>query len=699
MKKILFLFSNFICLFGYSQMESTANKISSIAPLWGDYYSINGNNKKAIQMYALAKDKLSAKQKRAYSTALHYEGDTTLAVSIMKPLVESEAASVWDLYAYAVLFDPQHEQYQKYMKKAANRPLDSSSKNYSDSIMSSYVLQNLSLNTAKSEFGALLMEPKDEVMFYLGPQKKQLKKKLAPNQVYNLYKSKIDLDNLTVSEAEELNLEFNSIFQDGPMAIDLTKGMLYLTRSSQILTKNEKVQLDLYQVPYKAFSTIPPTPLSINVEGYSTLHPTVSKDGKRLYFASDRPGGYGGMDLYFVSLDKGINSENIVNLGPEINTIGDEVFPYSYSNNALFYASNKNSAKKLDIKMAVNPVANRWQNISLGYPFNSEGDDFAFSINENSQIGLLSSNRSGGKGSDDIYAFKFSPNIKGVNDHYSIPPKDTLVVGFNTVLENDLNQLLIEDPLVSIVPLEVELARNTLQGEIHLNKNGSFWYVPKKQPIAKDSFSYRIKSPYDTSSEITVHLTPEKSKYNGVLKPIYYKTDQSNIAPQFKPQLDSLIIAMNKYPELKVEISSFADCRGSSQYNLKLSRKRKEKVLEYIRPQISNPNRIFGNEFGENQVSQNKNYGYALVVASFQELKNATAFLKNQSTIKEKAVIAAVDSYYRIHLGEFDYFTEAKKALEKLKGKGIEAWISKNVCSDEETQNQSDRKTTFKIIE
>lgn len=698
MKKISYIILSFSCFLGFPQMESADKKINPTTLQWGDYYSINGNNKQAIQFYTLAKDFLSLKQKRAFAKALNNEGNPKQIISIIKPFLNSKDATALDLYAFASLFDSENEQYQKYFKKAEMMSLDMRFKNYSDSIVSTYRLQNLNLNTKESEFGVFFLAPNDQVLFYLGPQMKQPKKKLATSQVYNLYKSKIDIETLTVSDAKELDLEFNSIYQDGPISLDPVKGMIYLTRSSQILTKNKKIQLDLYKVPYETFSKTPPTPLSINLKGYSTLHPTVSKDGKRLYFSSDRPGGYGGMDLYFVSLEEDDTAKDIVNLGPEINTSSDEVFPFSYSNEILFYASNNNSSKKLDIKMAVNQVANRWENVSLGHPFNSEEDDFAFSIDANSQIGFLSSNRLGGKGSDDIYAFKFSPHLKGLKDEYTIPSKDTLIVGFNTVLKNDLNQMYAEDPLVSIVPLEVELSRNVSKGKLHLNKNGSFWYVPNTQPAEQDSFSYRVKSAFDSSKEIMVHLTPEKTFFNDDLKPIYYKHDQFNIEPQFKPQLDSLIIRLNNYPELKVEISSYADCRGSSQYNLKLSRKRKEKVLEYIRPQISNPDRIFGKEYGENQDSQKRNYEYAIVIASFKKLKNATQFLKNQPDISDRAVIATKDEYYRIHLGEFDYYTDATKALKKLNESGIEAWISKNECGVEIDQNQLARKTTFKII-
>jgi Tol biopolymer transport system component len=103
----------------------------------------------------------------------------------------------------------------------------------------------------------------------------------------------------------ELDLRFNSKYQDGPLSFDYQRESLFLTRSSNKLDKNNKIQLDLFQLPFEEIEKKIPSPLSINVDGYSTLHPSISPDGKRLYFASDRPGGFGGMDLYFVTLEKG----------------------------------------------------------------------------------------------------------------------------------------------------------------------------------------------------------------------------------------------------------------------------------------------------------------------------------------------------------------------------------------------------------
>ena len=250
------------------------------------------------------------------------------------------------------------------------------------------------------------------------------------------------------------------------LALDRINKILYLTRSSNKIDKNKEVQLDLYQLPFEDIEKKMPIPLSINIDGYSTLHPSVSPDGKRLYFASDRPNGFGGMDLYYVALEKGVISGQIQNLGKDINTSEDEVFPFLYDNDILFYSS-RSTNKKLKLMIALNRFANRWESKVLEKPFNSEGDDFSLSINKKYKTGFISSNRKGGKGDDDIYSFKFIPNLKGENDKYEFKKNDTLVVGFNNVLKNDLDLMFSEDPLIEIIPLEAKLVQGTSKGNFN----------------------------------------------------------------------------------------------------------------------------------------------------------------------------------------------------------------------------------------
>ena len=699
MKNIFIFLFTLICFFGKSQTSSTISKSNKNenSLKWGDYYSINGEEEKAIKYYSINESNLSSKQRRAFSISLQNRGYLARAAQVLEPLLETKEVSIIDYYNYASLIPENKKLSDEYIEKASKLTFDSNFKTDQKSVETSYKLKNLSINSEKSEFGAVLLNLDNPTLYYLGNQKQRVKRLTAPNQVYNIYKGILNLDSLNLEMVTELDLRFNSKYQDGPLSFDYQRESLFLTRSSNKLDKNNKIQLDLFQLPFEEIEKKIPSPLSINVDGYSTLHPSISPDGKRLYFASDRPGGFGGMDLYFVPLEKGVVTGEVTNLGPDINTSEDEVFPFLYENDILFYSS-RTTEKRLSIMLAINRIWNRWESKLLQKPFNSDGDNFSFSIVKKYKIGFLTSNRIGGKGDDDIYAFDFITNLKGEKDNYNFRRKDTLVVGFNSVLKNDLSLMLTEDPLIEIVPLEVKLIDETLKGDLNFNTNGSFWYVPDQDEKGKDSFTYQIIGADNNSENIIVELIPEKIDFNGVFRPIYYKYDKYNLETDYKPRLDSLVIKLNEYPDLNVEIASFADCRGSSEYNLKLTEERNQTILNYLRPKISNPERVIAIAYGESKVENNPGYEYAIVISSFKNKNKAIAYLEKLTDLKNEVIIEELDSNFRVLAGVYQNYKQAKNAMINLNDKGYKGKIYVSKCrSSSESFHESNRKTTFKV--
>ena len=699
MKNIFIFLFTLICFFGKSQTSSTISKSNKNenSLKWGDYYSINGEEEKAIKYYSINESNLSSEQRRAFSISLQNRGYLARAAEVLEPLLETKEVSIIDYYNYASLIPENKKLSDEYIEKASKLTFDSNFKTDQKSVETSYKLKNLSINSEKSEFGAVLLNLDNPTLYYLGNQKQRVKRLTAPNQVYNIYKGILNLDSLNLEMVTELDLRFNSKYQDGPLSFDYQRESLFLTRSSNKLDKNNKIQLDLFQLPFEEIEKKIPSPLSINVDGYSTLHPSISPDGKLLYFASDRPGGFGGMDLYFVPLEKGVVTGEVTNLGPDINTSEDEVFPFLYENDILFYSS-RTTEKRLSIMLAINRIWNRWESKLLQKPFNSDGDNFSFSIIKKYKIGFLSSNRIGGKGDDDIYAFNFITNLKGEKDNYNFKRKDTLVVGFNSVLKNDLSLMLTEDPLIEIIPLEVKLINETLKGDLNFNTNGSFWYVPDPDEKGKDSFTYKIIGPDNNSENIIVELIPEKIDFNGVFRPIYYKYDKYNLETDYKPRLDSLVMKLNEYPDLNVEIASFADCRGSSEYNLKLTEERNQTILNYLRPKISNPERVIAIAYGESKVENNPGYEYAIVISSFKNKNKAIAYLEKLNDLKNEVIIEELDSNFRVLAGVYQNYKQAKNAMINLNDKGYKGKIYVSKCrSSSESFHESNRKTTFKV--
>ncbi|MEO1408898.1 MAG: OmpA family protein [Bacteroidota bacterium] len=215
----------------------------------------------------------------------------------------------------------------------------------------------------------------------------------------------------------EFSLELNSPLHEGPVTFDREGQKMYFTRNNLdrgIRRADEQgvTRLKIYEATKGRNDWKEVRECSFNGDSYSTCHPTLSSDGEVLYFASDRAGGQGGMDLYRVRRvgDQWSEPEN---LGPEINTAGNEVFPFIHSSGHLFFASDGYAGMGgLDLHMIALDQGKKV--INLGEPFNSEADDLGFILNPEGTQGFFSSDRAGGSGKDDIYRFRVSRGIWGM---------------------------------------------------------------------------------------------------------------------------------------------------------------------------------------------------------------------------------------------------------------------------------------------
>lgn len=665
---------------------------------WAEYYSVNKNYNEAIKYFMKIEDSLTPIHIRLYSDALKNLNNLKAASKIMDPLVRSNYANITDYYKYVLLIPDNNKLAQEYINKANKLALEGN--NFSNIKRSnfSYNINNLNFNTEKSEFASSLVDPSSGLLFFLGNQGKITKKINSNSQIYDLYKTKINLNTFDTEPIEEFDSRFNSVYQDGPISLNPITKMLYLTRTSNGIKNNKNIQLDIFQIPLKNIGKQLPLPSEFNIDGYTTFHPSVSQDGKTLYFSSDRPGGYGGMDIYSIEINNDKPIGKVKNLGPDINTENDEVFPFSFSKNILFYSSNNNQENKFNILMASNEVFNRWKINILGEPFNSRGDDTSFSIERKVRTGFFSSNRDGGKGDDDVYAFKFTPDIIGVEDFYVFNGTDTLIVGMKNILDNDIEKMIYEDPLIQIIPLKVSLIDNVKNGKLILNQNGSFLYTSNSFKIEKDSFSYKVVSDYGTSGKISVILK-NNFKYNKVFRPIYFDFNKSDIQAQFKPRLDSIVESLNNNPKLKIEISSFADCRGTEEYNLKLTQERNKEIIDYIKARIENKNQIEGTAYGESKVEGNLGPRYTIIVGRFDNETSANNFVNMNNLEKDEIEIIKLKNYFQVNLGSFSSYLDAEKYISKIKKQFINAKIRKISCKNRsELFHMKNRRTTFKLI-
>ena len=716
MKKIIlftFIIFNLKC---FAQKDSLS-KYNSINIEWGSYYYKNNEFKKAINAYESVNQKLPSIATKNLSQAYFKSGNKPLALKNIKKIIDGPKVDVEDYYFISQLLDLNPKLADEYIEKASRLPISHSeldqTKSSSDPLLN-YKFHNVSINTPGTEFGGYLVPLFDEqghitdqtMVFYLAKQidnwtKKIKNKVISENEIYNIFRGKLDMSSLDILEGKVIETKINSIFQEGPISVHPGLIELYLSRSSGVIDENNKVQVDLYRADYDEELKGFPIPLDINMKGYSTMHPSLNIEEQRLYFSSDRPGGYGGMDLYYIPLSKVNDSLEIVNLGPDINTEFNEVFPYTSQKGVLFYSNDsKDDQNGLDVFIAVNKFVNRWSVSKLQSPFNSDGDDFSFGILKNN-IGILSSNRSGGVGSDDLYTFEYKSELLTVKDNYDFKPSDTLIVSNDGVLANDEKKMFSLDPISQLFNKKVILSDSTKRGYLLLNNNGSFLYKSLLNESVKDSFSYLLSDSFGNSQKEWAIISPiidQRTEY--IFRPIFYDLDKFNIINKFKDRLDEIVKVMNIDSEIKVNVISSTDCRGSKSYNTKLSISRTETVLKYIKDRITDPNRIAGIGIGEIQKDENKTLSYKVIVGSFKNISNIQRlkdeFLKSgiKTKIKETS-----KKLFRLVISDFETLNEANQYVLKLNKQNIKSWILKDCdcCKIEEQEHALNRKSIFEV--
>lgn len=285
-----------------------------------------------------------------------------------------------------------------------------------------YVVKNIQINSPEQEFGTNFYG-EDIVFASTRSEMQTVVRKWNWNQLafLDIYKSELDTTTLELGEPVAHHKKFNKKYHEGPATFNEAGDiMIFTSNNYQGRSSKDVVTLELFESRKKDEKWGKPVPLPFNDKEYSVGHGSLSKDGNTLYFVSDMPGSYGGTDIYRSERKKNGNWGEPVHLGEEINTSGNEMFPYFHPDSVLFFASNGHPGLGgLDMfyndtrELGVNRTTN------MNAPINSSRDDFAFIMNDNRTKGFFSSNRIGGAGNDDIYAFhredplKFNQLLRG----------------------------------------------------------------------------------------------------------------------------------------------------------------------------------------------------------------------------------------------------------------------------------------------
>ncbi|HXB39275.1 MAG TPA: SpaA isopeptide-forming pilin-related protein, partial [Bacteroidia bacterium] len=343
-----------------------------------------------------------------------------------KKAIESGKVETSTHYNYAtVLKNNNHypEALDEFNKYLALSPNDEKAKNAIkycreikawQSLPKEYEAVNLTeINTVKSEFSPVVYEGKLVFVSEQNPDIINYEQYDFNGKPYlNVFFTELK-NEIPTSSKKAFSGKINTSYHDGPVCFNKEQNILYLTRVNYIVNKKNKnfvnrAKLYISEKSGKSWSTA--KPFTYNSDDYSVAHPSISEDGSNLFFSSDMPGGFGGMDIWVCKKGKD-GWEKPVNLGPDINTPGNEEFPFVRKDGMLFFSSDGLAGfGGMDI-FSCKQIAGKWiLNRNEGLGINSFADDFGIYFIDNSK-GYISSNRDGSVGSDDIYKFTFSAKL------------------------------------------------------------------------------------------------------------------------------------------------------------------------------------------------------------------------------------------------------------------------------------------------
>ena len=309
--------------------------------------------------------------------------------------------------------------------------------------------------------------------------------------------------------------------------------------------------------------------------------PSISPDGLNLYFASDRPGGFGGADIW-VSTFKDGRFQPPVNLGPEINTAGEEQSPFiHYDNQTLYFSSNGlPGIGSLDIFVAKKGEDGKFKNPeNLGYPINTEKDELGLIVDRLGRFGYLSSERDGGYGGLDIYKFELPGNLK--------PEAVSYVQGtvFDaTTLEKIVAKIELTNLSTGKVIANIESQKGTGNFFIVLKSNQNYMLTIDQTNYLFYSANFALKE-HSNLEPYKLDVPLRKPEANGTdvtLNNVFFDVDRYELKPESKYELDKLVFLLKKFPFMKIEIGGHTDNTGDKAKNKTLSQNRAKAVKDYL---------------------------------------------------------------------------------------------------------------------
>lgn len=365
----------------------------------------------------------------------------------------------------------------------------------------------------------------------------------------------------------ELEDEVNTEFDEGTPSFSKDGNTMYYTYCAQ--DPEGPRTSEIYVSTRSSAKWGKGTRASIVKDSVTALgHPAVSPDGKYLYYVSDAVGGFGGKDIFRSRL-VGNDFGPMENLGPDINTPGDEMFPYVRDSVTLYFASNGHPGMGgLDLFKATQDSTGKWLVENLKAPINSMGDDFGITFEGDKEKGFFSSNRNDARSYDHLYSFE-------------LPVITIFIEG----IVSDVDENPIEDATVRIV------GKDGLNEKVLAKKDGTYRvelerdirYVMMASARGYLNQNFELKTGPEEKNEtyiVDFYLSPISKPV--VIENIFYDFDKATLRPESQKALDEMIKMLNDNPNVTIELGAHTDRKGSDQYNERLAQRRAQSVVDYL---------------------------------------------------------------------------------------------------------------------
>jgi len=531
---------------------------------------------------------------------------------------DNEAADLY--YAFALKSRGEYklaeQQIQKYLDIAQDDKLytlatkEIENLQYLDELRvkgSYYEIENLELvNTNAPEYSPFF---KDDRLYFTSSRGDAKIYKATGTGFTDIYVAQVrnsKVDGKNVKGVGEFINNYN--MNEGTLAIAPNGRTMIFARGNSGKKKGTK-DVNLYITKYRNKKWSDPKMMNINDPDAWDAGPTFNRNGRTLYFASNREGGFGGTDIYIAHLNANGRWGNVKNLGSSINTPGNEMFPFVADDGRLYFASNGHPGMGgLDIFVA-SKRRGRIQIENLGNPVNTSADDFGLFLMKANE-GFFTSNRSGGRGDDDIYQFvNHDPTIKIVNYYLAGTTITTNENGQDEILPNVRVRLFdTEENILALASTDKngKFKFRIDVEEIYILMGEKPTYFTTRELYSTEGKTVSLARLPDFETDIVFdtllrldRIVIDKSI---VLENIYYDLDKAFIRPDAGLELNKLVAVLVDNPEIRIELSSHTDSRQTDDYNQDLSQRRAQAAVDYIISEGIDTDRLIARGYGETQL-------------------------------------------------------------------------------------------------